>query len=408
MRRPIKRNRHKLAAESQRLINLSLAVAQSASRVEDLSWQARLDALVTKNLRLRHQEILDAAAEHLFLQHPNAYEVLIETLESASTSGQVEIDGQAYTMLLIAAPVLAWTRFEIASGAIPADTLGVLSTHLHAHLLADQARLKLLPHLYSIDQLPRNHSETFALLERNALALLKNSVPAPEVSAAQTIPFLADIRYLLGVLVVPAGAALFGWQTIDTPFDCAQAKADALQQWQAQTEATFKRLLPGCGIELLLPESYYTACREADIRIRPASIRSAVFYLTQTLGTEAEGLSVVIGGFGEQEIPGQIDEYRISFSLRDAPEVIYGVVWPLYQADDQLAAVSRTDGGHLAGEIPAILAECGVTGVQLLDDIFAMEFCDDCGAPLFVDRESDLVHAEMPEDTPAPGTAHFH
>lgn len=408
MRRPIKRNRHKLATESQRITNLALAVAQSASRIEDLSWQARLDTLVVKNFRLHHQDMLDAAAEHLFLQHPNAYEVLVETLESASTGGQVELDGQAYTTLLIAVPVLAWTRFEIASGAIPADTLSVLSTHLNAHLLADQARLRLLPNLYSIDQLPRSHSEAFALMERHALALLKSSPLPPETPAAQTIPFLADIRYVLGVIVVPAGEALFHWQNIETPFDCVQAKADALLQWQQQTEATFKRLLPGCGIELLLPEAYYTACREADIRIRPASIRSAVFYLTHTLGKEASDLNVIIAGFGEQEVPGQIDEYRISFCLQDAPEVIYGVVWPLYQADDQLNAVNRIDADLLSGEIPAILAECGVSNMQLLDDIFAMEFCDDCGAPLFADRGGDLAHAEMPEDTPAPGTAHFH
>jgi hypothetical protein len=36
-----------------------------------------------------------------------------------------------------------------------------------------------------------------------------------------------------------------------------------------------------------------------------------------------------------------------------------------------------------------------------------MEFCDDCGAPLFPDREGELVHAEMPEDTPPP-VEHFH
>ncbi len=33
MRRPIKKNRLKLAAESQRVVNLALAVAQSASRI---------------------------------------------------------------------------------------------------------------------------------------------------------------------------------------------------------------------------------------------------------------------------------------------------------------------------------------------------------------------------------------
>ncbi|MFZ6657902.1 DUF2863 family protein [Undibacterium sp. TJN19] len=408
MRRPIKRNRLKLAAESQRVANLALAVAQSASRIEDLDWQAKLDALVTKSLKQHHQDMLDTATEHLFQTHPNAYEVLTETLESVSTCTHFEVDGKQFISLLIAAPALAWTRFEIASGAIPVEALTILSTQLTAHLLADQTRLRLLPSLYSIDQLPRSHADTYALLERHSQALLKNTASPAEPEKAKTVPFLADVRYVLGILVAPAGAPIFQWQTIDAPYDCAQAKTDALLQWQEQTEATVKRLLPGCGIELLLPEAYYTACREADIKIRPASLRSAMFYLTQTLGKEADQFSVIIASFGEQENPGQIDEYRISFCLRDETEVIYGVVWPLYQAEDQITAVNLDENEQLAGEIPSILLECGVTDIIQLEEIFAMEFCDDCGTPLFADRESDLVHTEMPDDAPTPGATHFH
>ncbi|MBI3229595.1 MAG: DUF2863 family protein, partial [Burkholderiales bacterium] len=38
---------------------------------------------------------------------------------------------------------------------------------------------------------------------------------------------------------------------------------------------------------------------------------------------------------------------------------------------------------------------------------FPSEYCDDCGTPLFADPSGELVHPEMPEDTPAGGT-HFH
>ena len=36
-----------------------------------------------------------------------------------------------------------------------------------------------------------------------------------------------------------------------------------------------------------------------------------------------------------------------------------------------------------------------------------MEFCDDCGAPLFADADGELVHPEMPEDAPQ-DAGHFH
>ena len=408
MRRAPEKKHQKLHADGLKLANLSLAVAQSASRIEDIAWQAQLDTIVAKNLEQRHQNVIDAAAEHLFTTHPNAYEVLVETMESVSTSSRIEFRHEQYDVLLMAAPILAWSRFEIASGSIQAAALNGLSESWMQHIISDGAKLRVLPLLYSIDQLPRDHCETYLLMKNTAIELLKGNAISTSEELPKTVPFLADIRYLLAVVVVPANKALFRWQEVAAPFDCAQSKSDILALWQAQAEPTVMRLLPGCGIELLLPEAFYTACREGDIRIRPSSIRSAIFYLTQTLSISAGDLDVIIAGFGLEENPGQIDEYRISFALKKAPEVIYGVVWPLYQQDDQVTAMGNANDDNLPGEIPALLTECGISEIQRIEDIFTMEFCDDCGAPLFADRDADLVHAEMPEDAPPQGSEHFH
>jgi hypothetical protein len=408
MRRAPPKKQHKLQADGLRLANLSVAVAQSSSRIEDIAWQAQLDTVVAKNLEHHHQNIIDAAAEHLFNAHPVAYEVLVETMESVSTSCRIQFQGRQYDVLLMAAPVLAWSRFEIASGAIPAATLEELSGIWKDGILTETTQLHILPNLVSIDQLPPTHSAAYTLMKTTAINLLKSNSNEPGGELPKTVPFLADIRYLMAVVVGPADVPLFCWQAIEAPFDCTQAKTDILTKWQTQAEAAMLRLLPGCGIELLLPEAFYSACREADIRIRPVSIRSAVFYLTHTLNVEASELGAIIAGFGLEENPGQIDEYRISFTLKKDPEVVYGVVWPLYQPDDQITAMGNTEDENLPGEIPSLLAECGITDVMRIDDIFGMEFCDDCSAPLFADRDSDLVHTEMPEDVPMQGTEHFH
>jgi uncharacterized protein YPO0396 len=63
-----------------------------------------------------------------------------------------------------------------------------------------------------------------------------------------------------------------------------------------------KHLLPGCGIELLLPEAFYTACRE-DVKNSTGIDTFAIFYLTQTLNKEASQLSVVIASCGVQDTP---------------------------------------------------------------------------------------------------------
>lgn len=408
MRRAPPKKQHKLLADGLRLANLSLAVAQSASRIEDIAWQAQLDALVAKNLEQHHQNVIDAAAEHLFNMHPNAYEVLVETMESVSTSSRIEYQGQHYDVLLMAAPILAWSRFEIASGPIQAATIDALSEIWRQDILTEQTQLRLLPSLYSIDQLPPSHCAVYSLMKETATELLKGHALQAIPELAKTVPFLADIRYLIGVVVAPASTPLFRWQNIESPYDSALAKSAILAQWQNKAHSAFLRLLPGCGIEMLLPEAFYSACREGDIRIRPVSIRSAVFYLTQTLAIEASDLSAIVAGFGHEENPGQIDEYRISFALKKAPEVIYGVIWPLYQPDDQIMALGSLEDENLPGEIPTLLADCGVTDLLRIEDIFGMEFCDDCSAPLFADRDSELVHAEMPEDAPAQGSEHFH
>lgn len=374
-----------------------------------------MDTLLQKLLKNDHQHTIDAALDFLFKTESGAYDALMESVESASESTVVEHDGATYDALLVALPILAWTRFAIPSGAISTDLSMTLSAHLYAHVLASDTKLALAPTLFSIDQLPRSHAETFAITQRMAQAALTGGNLRPPVNPPETAPFLADTRYLLGVVVAAQGAPLFRWQASLNPAD----RDEALTQWRAQATPTIARLLPGCGIELLLPEAYFVACREADRQIRPASIRAAVHYLTHTLGVAADELHANIGSFSEESSGGRVDEYRIGLSVGAAPDIVYGIVWPLYGEEDdeevrgtpgpdtKLPQSGVPDNKTPLEEIVALLRECGVTEVKYHSERFAMEFCDDCGAPYYPDREAELVHAEMPEDAPA-GPGHFH
>ncbi|MBJ7310964.1 DUF2863 family protein [Rugamonas sp. CCM 8940] len=422
MRRPSKDSSHKLSAESQRLVTFSQAVGQAASRVEERAWEHSLDAQLQKLLKTGHQDTIDTTLNSLFKEDLNAYDVLMDGVEavSESTTVSIDVDGvpTQYDVLLVAAPILAWTRFSIASGAIPGELLSTLSAHFAAHLLADGTQVAMSPALYSIDQLPRSHVETYAKTNKLAQAALKGTALKADNKAPETAPFLADTRYLLAAVVAPAGGPLFRWQMPANQANFIGERSNALEQWRSQATPTVARLLPGCGIELLLPEAYYMACREADKLIRPVSIRAAVHYLTHTLGVEASELRAVIAGFGEESADGQIDEYRIGFTQRQAPDVIYGVVWPLYGQEDEEG--TPPEGGVQGGadaapgkpvtpvdEIVGHLNEAGVTAIKKHSERYVAEFCDDCGAPLFADPVGELAHAEMPEDAPS-GTEHFH
>ena len=414
MRRASKRSSQKLSADSQRLVTFAQGLVLSGSRMEGRAWEHELDTSLQKQLKNNHQEIIDYALDHLYKSDLGAYDALMESLEAVSESCVIEHDGTTFDALLIAIPILAWTRFSIASGAISSDMVLTLSAHLYGHVLAENTKTMMAPMLFAIDQLPRTHAETFAFTRNLANAAISGTQPRWPANFPETAPFLSDTRYLLAAVAVPAGAPVFRWQATLNP-----AERDiVLEQWKAQATPNIARLLPGCGIELLLPEAYYVACREADNRIRPVSIQAAVHYLTHALGVLPSELRAIIGDFGEESADDRVDEYRIGFLLKQIPEVVYGVVWPLYGQEELEISLRDLSAGSEnpeeeskyktpLEEIIGLLKEAGVTGVMHRKEHFPMEFCEDCGAPLYSDPDGELVHAEMPEDVPQE-TGHFH
>ena len=421
MRRPSKDSTPKLSAESLRLASLSQAIVQVASRVEERVLERHLDTHLQKLLKTSHQDSIDASLNMLFKDDLAAYDVLMDGVEAISESSTmvemqdgVEVTWQA---LLVAAPILAWTRFTIASGPISGEIMTTLSAHFSAHLLAEGTRLAIAPTLYAIDQLPRTHAEAYAMTHKLAQSAHKGSTIKAPARAPDTAPFLADTRYLLAVIIAPQGSPMFRWQEPAHHVNFVAERNNALEQWRTQATPTLARLMPGCGIDVLLPEAYYVACREADKLVRPVSIRAAVHYLTNVLGVEAADLRAVIAGFGEEAADGQVDEYRVSFTLRQTADVVYGIVWPLYGQEDEDGTPMNGLQPGAPGSEPVLvtpvdeiighLKEVGIHHVKKIGERYVAEYCDDCGAPLFADPGGELVHAEMPEDTPE-GTEHFH
>ena len=131
----------RLPPDADKLVGLALALFASGSRIEDRFWEARLDALLTKIVRNGNQTTLDAALDHLQQNHPDAYGALADMAETHSESFTTDIDGTPHEALLIAAPVLAWTRYAIPSGPLKGDVADALRTQMQAHVLAGGARV---------------------------------------------------------------------------------------------------------------------------------------------------------------------------------------------------------------------------------------------------------------------------
>lgn len=382
--------RPKLTRDAERLARLALDLSESGSRIEDTWWETRMSELVGRLLASGNDATLESALDQLWSQQPRAYDHLMDMVEQHTESTTLEHRGAAQDLLLIAAPVLAWSRFAIPSATLSQPVLDALRVQLQAHVLASGARVGLADFLFSPDQLPAGYGKTLAFAERLWAAALEGRelrVDPRELPEAQR--FLSDTRYLLAAVAVPRGAPVFRWQEDDGSRD------EAAKAWAAQATPTLQQALPGCVFEPVAPDAYYSAWRKADRLGRPFALASAVAFLRGSLNVEPSQLRAVVAPFHDR----QLEEYRVGFTRREGNDVLYGVVWALIGSEDET--------GDSVGEIRRVLAGTGVTQVVELENHFPLEYCDDCGAPFFPSPEGEAVHAEMPESA-EPAPTHLH
>ena len=389
MKRPRTKRRGGTSRHAEELLWLPTGLSESCCRLEDRYWDKHLGAAITAALTHEDEETLEVVLDQAFNRiSPVAYNELADAIESRSESP--ETDGE-HDIVLIAAPLLLWSRFRIPTRNLPAATLANLRVHLLAHVLAQDVRLSLADFLFSPDQLPHGFCATAGFTKQLGRAALKGEdVHIDTDGMPETMQFLSDARYLLAVVAVPRGEAVFRWQ------EPGGNRAEVLAQWRGQASASLTSLLPGCAFEFELPISYFAACRAADRNSRAYSIRASVAFLVTSLDVPVIKLRAVIAPFWGD----QIEEYRVGFTLTGEDNIVHGVVWPLLGFED--------DTVEVATEIESVLRECGVADVKTLEHRFPLEYCDDCGAPLYPSPEGEIVHAQMPEAEAEQIPRHLH
>ena len=375
----------------EELIRLARSMAQSSSRLEDGFWETRLLEQISKLIKSNDDDALNVALDTLYASEGRACDAVADLIEfsceSHPASGPANQD-----VLLFAAPVLVWSRYLIPSGAIPAETLANLGVQLKAHVFAAGAQVSLADVLFSPDQLPQSYSDTARLAEK----LLKSTLHGRDLHVdpaqlGETVNFLSDTRYVVGIVVAPKGAPLFRWQEGDGD---DSKRGAALKVWRDQGGEALRPALPACVYELLLPMAYHAASRDADRQSRPYSIRASVAFLGDAINIDASRLCAVIARFQDSKT----EEYRVGFVHRETGNVIHGVVWPLLDAIEYGKDSPGEAAPDTAMQIEAVLRDCGIGDIKLLEQLFPLEYCDDCGAPLYPNREGEPMHAELPEE----------
>lgn len=386
MKRRRLHGRHRLSRDAERLAWLAQGLADSGCRLEDAWWEAELSTLIDKLLNTSDDDALNQALDRLHENGSRGYDELADLIE-AGCEVRRDADGG---YLLIALPVLAWSRYAIPARQVPAATLDALRAQLGAHVLGAEARVHFADYLFSPDQLPQGYVETHEFADALAAsAAAGKDMPVDARQLVESQVFVADVRYLMASVYIPAGRPVFRWNEPDG------GREAALLAWRAQGAPNLQALLPGCQFEVLLPDAYFAAWRQADRETRAFSLQSAVAYLQALFSVPAKGIRAVAAPYFDRAIV----EWRIGFGLANDDTVVHGVIWPLLGGGDENA-----DNG---GEIESLLKAVDIGEVRLLETRMPLEYCDDCGAPLFPNAEGENVHTELPENLHG-APAHLH
>ncbi|HNQ04831.1 MAG TPA: DUF2863 family protein [Thiobacillaceae bacterium] len=375
--------RRRLSRDAERLTWLARGLADSGSRLEDVWWETELTTLIDRLLQQGDDETLNQVLDRLHdghgqdTPHTRAYEELADLIEATCESQH----GDGTTRLLITLPILAWSRYAIPSRNVPADILDRLRHQLRSHVLAAGTQVWFADFLFSPDQLPQGYSQTRAFA--NALwraAAAGHDYAVPAVGLPESQAYVSDVRYIVATVEIPAAGPVFRWNEPDGNRDTA------LSAWREQGGPSLRNLLTGCAYELLLPDAHFAAWRRADQENRAFALQAAVAYLQALFNVPASQLRAVVAPyFGHW-----LEEWRIGFSLRDTEQVVHGATWSLLGQEDESQAIPA--------RIESLLRAAGLTDIHVLDTRMPMEFCDDCGAPLFPNAEGENVHTELPED----------
>ncbi len=379
--------RHRLSRDAERLAWLAQGLADSGSRLEDVWLESEMRALIEKLLKSADEDALNQALDRLRETNSRAYDELADLIEAAC---EVSQDGES-ARLLIALPILAWSRYAIPTRSIPKAVLDTLRAQLSAHILSADARVNFADYLFSPDQLPQGYTDTWAFADAlwNASAANKDLKVDSKLLAESQL-FVSDVRYLIAAVQVPTGRPVFRWNEVDG------GRAAALVAWREQGGPNFQSLLTGCTYEVLTPDAYFAAWRQADQETRPFALKAAVAYLQDLFNLPANRIRAIAAPYYEHGL----EEWRISFLRTGSDDVVHGVTWPLLGDDDE--------NSDLGAEIEALLKSTGIGDVRILNTRMPIEYCDDCGAPLFPSPEGENVHAELPEEMQDAPPAQLH
>lgn len=362
------------------IIRVLSVLVQCTSQLQAQPYEQRLKALCNCVLAQGEDGDIEAALAHFKAEEPGGYgyDKLLAIAEDCSES-VVDERGSA---LLLLVPIMAWSRYRNYHGVLDSDVLEKIADAVRDTFSSSRARVIMGSHMLSADHLPEDFREVRGLVEDMRrcyhgevfdIRSLVREVPPPD---------FADSRYLLCCVAADKTEDLFRSEQ-DTLVDMARGMMDFCRRVSDLLEFT----MIGSVYEVQPVGGYFQSWRESETAMRAWGLKALVDF-AGSMGFEADKLIASIGLFvPNARESDKMSELRIGLTPKNERDhIICGIAWPVMP--DETDAFSST--AH------DILESKGLHSIVEHQQSFSLEWCEDCGSPLYATPDGLVVHVELP------------
>ena len=380
------KNEINLSEARVELIRLTSVLEQCSSHMQAEPYENRLREICNSLLARGDDSDIRSATAYFQKLDPDgyAYDKLSTIAEDCAES--VEDEEGAALLLLI--PILAWSRYRNYYGVLDETTLADIADCVRENFATPRAHDDAGAHMISYDHLISSNLAVRDLVQLMRRQEHGSAVPLSGLMREAPPPDFADSRYILCCVAASKREDLFRG-TDETLVDAARG----MMNFCLKTHEILELTMLGSVFEVQPAGGYYRTWRDTEPVMRAWALTSLVDF-TESMGFAAADLVATIGLF----VPGPRDsnpmsELRISLSRKtDRDSVLCGISWGVLPSEIDAFTQTARD----------LLDSKRITDVVEHEQSFRLEWCEDCGAPLYATPSGLVVHNELPEDSGMP------
>lgn len=359
---------------------IAALLLESSSRLEDDALEARLFEMCSASLNAGDDTELEAALSLLKDTRPPAYEQLLAAAEDCAQS-VTDAEGCALLMLI---PVMAWSRYKNYTGVVETEVLEELAASVQKHLCGSKSQVVIGNVMFSAENIPESLTNVRSLLNRlrtstETVADIRSIVTKAPVSD------FADTRYLACLVKAKKTEDLFR-----NPCENLSERARVQMEFCLDAHELLEMTMLGSVFEVQPACAFFTAWRQSEAAMRIWTVKALVDFVN-TMGHDAKSVIATVALFvpGGSAAEDAMPEIRVGICpSNDQKRVVAGIAWPVLPEEYEQAESLAHD----------VLISKGVERIVMHPQSFPLEWCEQCGAPMYANVEGMVVHVDFGDD----------